>query len=99
MRYDKQSGGANDEQKQTVWKKQEEGIKNEESVGESGRLFIRNLSYSVTENDIKDLFKKFGPLAETTLPIGKSVYLNTRITNQNRMVRPLPFLKFYGWVC
>lgn len=75
MRYDKQSGVANDEQKRTAWKKQEEEIKHEESVGESGRLFIRNLSYSVTENDIGDLFKKFGPLAETTLPIGKSLLL------------------------
>jgi len=79
MRYDKQTGGANDEQKRTVWKKQEEGIKHEESVGESGRLFIRNLSYSVTEKDIEELFKKFGPLAETTLPIGKSLFLNIQV--------------------
>ena len=73
MRYDKDRGGTSEETKD-AWKKQEEGLKNEESVGESGRLFIRNLSYSITESDIEDLFKKFGPLAEVTLPIGRFLY-------------------------
>ena len=68
--------------KQTAWKKQEESIKNEESVGESGRLFIRNLSYSVTANDIEDLFKKFGPVAETNLPIGKFLINIQRVCNR-----------------
>ena len=43
----------------------------EESVGESGRIFIRNLSYSITEDDIETLFKKFGPLSEVNLPVDK----------------------------
>ena len=71
MRYDKQRTDITAETTQEKWKKQEDGIKNEESVGESGRIFIRNLSYSVTEEDIESLFKKFGPLAEVTLPIDK----------------------------
>ena len=70
VRYDKQRNNESDEQKQDKWKQQEDALKNEESVGESGRLFIRNLSYSVTESDIEDLFKKFGPLTEINLPIG-----------------------------
>ena len=70
MRYDKPAN-SDSQDKQELWKKQEDGIKNEESVGESGRLFIRNLSYSVKESDIEDLFKKFGPLTEVTVPIGR----------------------------
>lgn len=34
----------------------------EEDVAESGRLFIRNLPYTCTEEEIKDLFSKYGEL-------------------------------------
>ena len=71
IRYDKKgSDSSASKSKEAGWKNQEESIKNEESVAESGRLFIRNLSYTVVESDIENLFKKFGPLAEVTLPIG-----------------------------
>ena len=36
---------------------------------EHGRLFIRNLSYNVTEADIQDLFSQYGALSETYLPV------------------------------
>lgn len=42
------------------WKDQEESLRNEESIAESGRIFVRNLSYTVTEDDIEQLFNKFG---------------------------------------
>lgn len=32
----------------------------EEDVAESGRLFIRNLPYTCTEDEIKELFSKHG---------------------------------------
>lgn len=32
----------------------------EEDVAESGRLFVRNLPYTCTEEEIKDLFSKYG---------------------------------------
>ncbi|XP_023239058.1 probable RNA-binding protein 19 [Centruroides sculpturatus] len=41
----------------------------EEDVGESGRIFVRNLSYTVTEEELEELFKKFGPLTEVHLPV------------------------------
>ncbi|KAM9392110.1 putative RNA-binding protein 19 isoform 2-T2 [Pholidichthys leucotaenia] len=41
----------------------------EEDVSESGRLFVRNLPYTCTEEDIKELFIKHGPLAEVLFPI------------------------------
>uniref|UniRef100_T1HN71 RRM domain-containing protein n=1 Tax=Rhodnius prolixus TaxID=13249 RepID=T1HN71_RHOPR len=50
---------------------QEEALKNEENIGESGRIFIRNLAYSLTEEEIQNLFTKFGPLAEVILPIDR----------------------------
>lgn len=42
------------------WKKQEESLKNEESIAESGRMFVRNLTYTTTEDDIRKLFEKYG---------------------------------------
>lgn len=42
------------------WKNQEQSLRNEESIAESGRIFIRNLSYTTIEEDIDKLFAKFG---------------------------------------
>jgi len=44
----------------------------EEPVAESGRLFLRNLAYTCTEDEVKDLFEKYGPIAEIHLPIDKT---------------------------
>ncbi|KAI7807500.1 probable RNA-binding protein 19 [Triplophysa rosa] len=41
----------------------------EEDVAESGRLFVRNLPYTCTEDDLKELFIKHGPLSEVHFPI------------------------------
>ncbi|PKC17311.1 hypothetical protein RhiirA5_459199, partial [Rhizophagus irregularis] len=43
----------------------------EESIGETGRLFVRNLPYICTEDDLRREFVKFGPLAEVHMPIDK----------------------------
>lgn len=42
------------------WKKQLEALKSEDSIAESGRMFIRNLSYTITEDNIRQLFEKYG---------------------------------------
>lgn len=42
------------------WKNQEDALKNEESVAESGRIFLRNLSYTTQEVDIEKLFGTYG---------------------------------------
>ncbi|XP_012255144.2 probable RNA-binding protein 19 [Athalia rosae] len=54
------------------WKEQEEALQSEESIAESGRMFVRNLAYTTTEADIQALFEKFGPLSEVNLPIDKT---------------------------
>lgn len=41
----------------------------DEDVSESGRLFVRNLPYTCTEEDIKELFSKHGPLSDVLFPI------------------------------
>uniref|UniRef100_G3P4J4 Probable RNA-binding protein 19 n=1 Tax=Gasterosteus aculeatus aculeatus TaxID=481459 RepID=G3P4J4_GASAC len=41
----------------------------EEDVAESGRIFIRNLPYTCSEEEIKELFAKHGPLSEVLFPI------------------------------
>ncbi|XP_017770776.1 PREDICTED: probable RNA-binding protein 19 [Nicrophorus vespilloides] len=51
------------------WKYQEEKLKNEEEIAESGKIFIRNLSYTSTEDEVQKLFETYGPIADFTLPI------------------------------
>ena len=57
---------------ETKWSQQEAALDGVETVGESGRIFIRNLPYSATEEDISELFSKYGPLAETTVPVDRN---------------------------
>lgn len=42
------------------WREQEEALKSEETIAESGRMFVRNLAYTTTEEDIQALFEKYG---------------------------------------
>lgn len=55
--------------KNPKWAKQEEALKNEEDISESGRIFFRNLSYTVNEEQLQELFEKYGPVTEISLPI------------------------------
>ncbi|XP_058812393.1 probable RNA-binding protein 19 [Topomyia yanbarensis] len=50
------------------WIRQKESVCSD-SIVESGKLFYRNLAYSVKEEDLKGLFEQFGPVAEIDLPI------------------------------
>ena len=71
--YDVDQKQAEMKSKVGKWKLQEDGLKDlDETIGQSGRLFIRNLSYAVTEDDLEGLFKPFGPLAEINVPIDKN---------------------------
>ncbi|KAI8336220.1 hypothetical protein BC941DRAFT_514401 [Chlamydoabsidia padenii] len=40
-------------------------------IEDTGRLFLRNLSYSCTEQDLRDTFTKYGPISEVHMPIAK----------------------------
>ncbi|CAK6440388.1 unnamed protein product [Pipistrellus nathusii] len=41
----------------------------EEDLADSGRLFVRNLPYTSTEEDLERIFSKYGPLSELHYPI------------------------------
>lgn len=43
-----------------------------ESVADTSRLYIRNLSYAVKSEDIEDLFKPFGELSEVYVPVDQA---------------------------
>lgn len=40
-----------------------------ESIGETGELFVRNLSYRTTEQDLEQLFSPFGQVTSINMPI------------------------------
>eukprot|EP00118_Oscarella_pearsei_P009093 m.50323 g.50323 ORF g.50323 m.50323 type:complete len:949 (+) comp34064_c0_seq16:20-2866(+) len=44
----------------------------EEPIADSGRLFVRNLSYSCMEEELGELFSQFGPLTETFMPLDRT---------------------------
>lgn len=56
------------EAEESVYEKSEQET-NEDKVRSSGRLFLRNLLYSSTEDDFKNLFSKYGELEEVHLAI------------------------------
>ncbi|KAI9489053.1 hypothetical protein BDB00DRAFT_962913 [Zychaea mexicana] len=42
-----------------------------EQIEDTGRLFVRNLAYTCTEDDLRELFSRYGSLAEIHMPISK----------------------------
>lgn len=62
------------------WKQQEESLKMEENVAESGRIFVRNLPYTTTEDELQRVFEKFGNISFSILgKINKKIAINNRI--------------------
>lgn len=51
------------------WQEQEEKLQGEESICDSGKLFFRNLPYTITEEDVQKVFEKYGSVVEVNVPI------------------------------
>lgn len=63
-------GESNVQQRQNPrWEQQQDLLKNEEAICDSGKLFFRNLAYTATENDLQALFEKYGTVVEVNIPI------------------------------
>uniref|UniRef100_UPI00358FF20C probable RNA-binding protein 19 n=1 Tax=Myxine glutinosa TaxID=7769 RepID=UPI00358FF20C len=63
-------GSKEQEQAKTGWQRHNLAEdEQEEDVADSGRIFVRNLSYSMTETDLDELFCTIGPLAEVKYPV------------------------------
>ena len=43
-----------------------------ESVAETGRIFVRNLPYACSEEDIRSFFEKYGEIADVNVPVDSS---------------------------
>ena len=52
------------------WEMKPVGVE-DESIAESGRLFLRNLPYTTTEDDLTKLLEPFGPLTEVLVHLDK----------------------------
>ena len=42
------------------WHEQERQLAEAEPIGETGRIYVRNLAYTVTEQELEELFKQHG---------------------------------------
>ncbi|KAH8289444.1 hypothetical protein KR054_005184 [Drosophila jambulina] len=53
------------------WQQQQDNLSKEDDISESGRIFFRNLAYTTTEEELKQLFEHYGPVVEVNLPVDK----------------------------
>ncbi|KAM4648891.1 putative RNA-binding protein 19 isoform 1-T1 [Amazona ochrocephala] len=53
------------------WQRRKRDDEEEEDLSESGRLFVRNLPFTCTEEDLEKIFSKYGPLSEIHFPIDR----------------------------
>ncbi|KAF4790017.1 putative RNA-binding protein 19 [Turdus rufiventris] len=51
------------------WQRTLRDDEEEEDLSESGRLFVRNLPFTSTEEDLEKIFSKYGPISEIHFPI------------------------------
>ena len=48
------------------WQEQERQLASVEPVAETGRIYVRNLAYTVTEQELEELFKEYGEFVQNT---------------------------------
>lgn len=61
--------GKSNQRQNPRWQEQQDQLANEEAICDSGKLFFRNLAYTVTEDDVQKLFEKYGTVVEVNIPI------------------------------
>ena len=58
MKKHEQRAAASD--RQTPWQEQQRQLADVEPVAETGRIYVRNLAYTVTEQELEQLFSEYG---------------------------------------
>jgi multiple RNA-binding domain-containing protein 1 len=85
------------------WQEQEEKLEGEDSICDSGKLFFRNLPYTVTEDDVQKVFEKFGSIVEVNVPID-SISRRIKVCNHNDLItcHPNDLISYFDlgiWHC
>ncbi|XP_043230648.1 probable RNA-binding protein 19 [Amphibalanus amphitrite] len=57
--------------REAPWQEQQRQLADVEPVAETGRIYVRNLAYTVTEQELEGLFAHYGQLTEVTLPVDR----------------------------
>uniref|UniRef100_A0A8C4XFY5 RNA binding motif protein 19 n=1 Tax=Erpetoichthys calabaricus TaxID=27687 RepID=A0A8C4XFY5_ERPCA len=65
----KHSGAGKHQSKPTEFSRNLKEDEEEEDLAESGRIFVRNLPYTCSEEDVSNLFSKYGHISEIHFPI------------------------------
>ncbi|CAB3220704.1 unnamed protein product [Arctia plantaginis] len=68
-KYEDKAKQAAEEEEQNTTRRREDKLNSEETIGESGSIFVRNLAYVVSEEEVTNLFEKYGPITEVNMPI------------------------------
>ncbi|CAF4934664.1 unnamed protein product [Pieris macdunnoughi] len=68
-KYEDKAKQAAEEEEQESLRRKKERTNNGETIGESGSIFVRNLPYVVSEEELTALFEKYGPIADVNMPI------------------------------
>ena len=62
-------------EKEIIKQKQQELLAKAEPIEESGRLFVRNLNYGCSQDDLEKVFSQYGEITEIHFPIDKTTSL------------------------
>merc|ERR1712100_190154 len=69
-------------------KEEKQSLFDDENIGESGRLFVRNLPFSTTEEELITHFSRFGELSEVHLPnLLKCVINSSSVVENGRFLK------------
>lgn len=70
--------------------REEQDEQEEGGIGETGRLFLRNLPYTATEDELRELFSPYGELSDVHLVLDRCgrppLPLTTRLCNHLRAI-------------
>ncbi|KAL0244500.1 hypothetical protein GEMRC1_008584 [Eukaryota sp. GEM-RC1] len=62
-----------DSLRREIWNKQQSSDNVVEQIADSGKLFVRNLPYSLTDDQFRQLFEKYGEISSIDLPFDSAL--------------------------